>query len=100
YYGDPSPSPDPAGPLAARPQEWRTPPLWGLRDTGPYLHDGRAATVVEAIRLHGGEGGPSAQRFAKLRPPEQASVLRFLDSLTLPAGDAVRTAAPHRGGRS
>ena len=22
-------------------QEWRTPPLWGFRDSGPYLHDGR-----------------------------------------------------------
>lgn len=22
--------------------EWRTPPLWGFPDSGPYLHDGRA----------------------------------------------------------
>jgi len=26
--------------VAATAQEWRTPPLWGVRDSGPYLHDG------------------------------------------------------------
>ena len=33
-------------------REWRTPPLWGVRDSAPYLHDGRAATLEEAIALH------------------------------------------------
>ena len=37
-------------------QEWRTPPLWGIRDSGPYLHDGRATTLEQAIAIHGGEG--------------------------------------------
>src|SRR5262245_59501110 len=37
----------------ARPDEWRTPPLWGVADSAPYLHDGRAATLEEAITLHG-----------------------------------------------
>ena len=36
--------------------EWRTPPLWGFRDSGPYLHDGRALTLDEAVALHGGQG--------------------------------------------
>ena len=35
--------------------EWRTPPLWGFRDSGPYLHDGRAATLDQAVGLHDGE---------------------------------------------
>ena len=43
-------------------REWRTPPLWGIRDSGPYLHDGRAATVSEAIVLHSGQGAPAARR--------------------------------------
>ena len=30
-------------------QEWRTPPLWGFRDSAPYLHDGRARNLVEAV---------------------------------------------------
>ncbi len=36
-------------------REWKTPPLWGVRDSGPYLHDGRAITIEEAIEWHGGE---------------------------------------------
>ena len=44
---------------AATDLEWRTPPLWGLRDSAPYLHDGRATSVEEAILVHGGEGSAS-----------------------------------------
>ena len=29
--------------------EWRTQPLWGLRHHAPYLHDGRADTILDAI---------------------------------------------------
>ena len=36
-------------------QEWRTPPLWGVRDSAPYMHDGRAETLLEAISMHDGE---------------------------------------------
>src|SRR5262245_30461287 len=51
----------PAQPVSAtnRPanrQEWRTPPLWGFRDSGPYLHDGRAETLDQAVSMHGGQG--------------------------------------------
>jgi CxxC motif-containing protein (DUF1111 family) len=35
--------------------EWRTAPLWNACATGPFLHDGRADTLDEAIRMHGGE---------------------------------------------
>src|SRR5262249_50089952 len=42
--------------FGAGPREWRTPPLWGLRDSAPYLHDGRAATIAHAITFHDGEG--------------------------------------------
>ncbi|MGB7347706.1 MAG: di-heme oxidoredictase family protein, partial [Pirellulaceae bacterium] len=36
-------------------REWRTPPLWGVADSAPYLHDGRAKTLHEAVLWHGGE---------------------------------------------
>ena len=44
---------------AAGLNEFKTPPLWGLRASAPYLHDGRAATVDTAIRLHSGEAAHS-----------------------------------------
>ncbi len=80
----------PAGARAAHPnqppavEEWRTPPLWGLRDSAPYLHDGRAGTLDEAIRLHGGEAAPSARRYRQLSPREQALLQSFLLSLAAP----------------
>src|SRR5439155_17217544 len=39
----------------AQPSEFRTEPLMGLRFATAFLHDGRAATVAQAIELHGGE---------------------------------------------
>ena len=69
-------------------REWRTPPLWGLRDSAPYLHDGRAATLEEAVALHGGEGGLSARRFFELPPRKRLLIQAFLRSLAVPpAGD-------------
>jgi CxxC motif-containing protein (DUF1111 family) len=34
--------------------------LWGVGSTAPYLHDGRATTLAEAILEHGGEAQASA----------------------------------------
>jgi len=65
-------------------REWRTPPLWGLRDSAPYLHDGRAASVDEAIRLHDGEGYHAAKAFAALSNSQQTQVRAFLNSLAAP----------------
>ncbi|MFO0891188.1 MAG: di-heme oxidoredictase family protein [Isosphaeraceae bacterium] len=36
--------------------EWRTPPLWGLRDPLPIFTTA-GATIDEAVRMHGGEVG-------------------------------------------
>jgi CxxC motif-containing protein (DUF1111 family) len=71
---------------AATDQEWRTPPLWGLRNSAPYLHDGRASSIEEAILLHGGEGLASAQRYRQLPPRDQAQLQNFLLSLAGPRG--------------
>ena len=61
--------------------EWRTPPLWGVADSAPYLHDGRASTLDEAIRLHGGEAANVAARYAKLDYANGQELLAFLHSL-------------------
>lgn len=64
--------------------EWRTPPLWGLRDSGPYWHDGRAETIAEAIRLHTGQGEESATRYRGLSSRERRQLESFLLCLTAP----------------
>lgn len=66
---------------AARGEEMRTAPLWGLRDLPFYLHDGRATTIEQAIRLHDGQGKVSATRFGALKPAPRANLLLFLRSL-------------------
>jgi CxxC motif-containing protein (DUF1111 family) len=58
--------------------------LWGFRDSGPYLHDGRAQTLEEAVALHGGQGAESALKFFALSPRERLQVEAFLKSLVAP----------------
>ena len=80
YYGQ-----DDAGtPGGAKDREWRTPPLWGVRDSAPYLHDGRAPTLDEAVALHGGEGDPSASRYSELPEWKRSLIRAFLRSLAVP----------------
>jgi CxxC motif-containing protein (DUF1111 family) len=71
-------------PRAANEREWRTPPLWGLRDSAPYLHDGRAETVADAVALHGGEGLGAARAYQRLSEKERKEVELFLQSLAAP----------------
>lgn len=61
---------------------WLTRPLWSLAETAPYLHDGRAATIPEAIEVHGGEAREAAEAFAALSTEQQADLHIFLLSLT------------------
>ncbi|HZT83383.1 MAG TPA: di-heme oxidoredictase family protein [Gemmataceae bacterium] len=85
YNDPPLPEPDPSKPDGRpHPGEWRTPPLWGVADSAPYLHDGRAATLEEAITLHGGQGKRAAARFGQLPPSEQAHLIAFLKTLRAP----------------
>jgi CxxC motif-containing protein (DUF1111 family) len=53
----------------------------GLRFKGAYLHDGRALSIDEAIRLHGGEAAGARDRYLSLRASEKATLLRFLSQL-------------------
>lgn len=64
------------------PDVFLTRSLWGLADTAPYLHDGRAITLDEAILAHGGEGEAARDAFAALSAVEKANVRIFLLSLT------------------
>jgi CxxC motif-containing protein (DUF1111 family) len=68
-------------------REWRTTPLWGLRLMRQFLdgdaflmHDGRASTVEEAIRMHGGEARASRDAFVGLTPAQRAALLDFVES--------------------
>ena len=62
-------------------REMKTPPLWGLRASAPYLHDGRAATVDAAIRAHDGEARYARDRYYRLNPVQRRQLLDFLNSI-------------------
>jgi mono/diheme cytochrome c family protein len=67
--------------------------LWGVGNTGPWLHDNRAGTLREAILLHGEDtppppGSPGRSEaqaardgFKALSPSDQEAVVAFLRSL-------------------
>lgn len=74
----------PAKMIGATELEWRTPPLWGLRDSAPYLHDGRAKSIEQAIAFHGGEASRSTQLFFKLTHTERQKLVAFLKTLVAP----------------
>jgi CxxC motif-containing protein (DUF1111 family) len=90
------------GEFVATSTMWRTPPLWtiGLCDEvaagyqkdntlnpspnlGPchYLHDGRAATLLEAVLWHGGEAEAVKNRVVALPAADRAALVAFLKSL-------------------
>lgn len=80
---------------AAQPTEWRTTPLIGFRGQLPgyrFLHDGRAATIDEAIRWHGGEAQTSRDAYMSLSASEKFELTAFVLTLmsampTPPQGD-------------
>lgn len=61
--------------------EFRTAPLWGVRESKPYLHDGRAETLEAAIALHGGEAIRSRDEFLSLGRTDKQALVAFLESL-------------------
>lgn len=72
----------------AKTSEWRTPPLWGLglsknSQGGEYylMHDGRAASIDEAILMHGGEGQGSKTLYQSLSDTDKQKLIKFLESL-------------------
>lgn len=60
---------------------YRTPPLWGIKDTAPYLHDGRAETLESAIEMHKGEAQAVRDAYFALPIGDQQALLAFLRDL-------------------
>ena len=64
--------------------------LWGVADTAPYLHDGCALTISDAIALYGAdatsEANPAVSAFLARSAADQNAVLAFLDTLRSPNG--------------
>jgi CxxC motif-containing protein (DUF1111 family) len=66
----------------AGPADFRTAPLWGAGVSGPpYLHDGRAQSLAEAIGLHDGEARNARLRWDALPPEDRDALISFLKSL-------------------
>jgi hypothetical protein len=58
--------------------------LWGIADTAPYMHDGRATTLFEAIEMHGGEAQAQRDNFLALGASDQSDLIAFLNTLRVP----------------
>jgi len=75
---------DDAPPAAS---EWRTSPLSSvgfLTTVGAntnLLHDGRAASVLEAVLWHGGEASKIVDAFKALPTADRAALIKFVESL-------------------
>ncbi|HTE54646.1 MAG TPA: di-heme oxidoredictase family protein [Kofleriaceae bacterium] len=67
------------GSVGAR--EMRTAPLWGARVRTAFLHDGRAASVRDAILAHAGQGQSARDQFAGLPGFLRNAVVAFVNSL-------------------
>lgn len=65
----------------AGPGVFRTPPLWGVRTSAPYLHDGRAASLRAAILLHDGEALEVRRAFEALPGRDREALIAFLEDL-------------------
>lgn len=60
---------------------YRTPPLWGISDTAPYWHDGRAEDLNQAILLHQGEAAGARANYQTLSSGERQALILFLEDL-------------------
>jgi hypothetical protein len=72
------------------PDTFLTENLWGVGSTAPYLHDGRATTLTEAIIEHGNglsddtsEAASARRRFLESSTSSKRALIAFLDNLVL-----------------
>lgn len=65
----------------AQTNELRTAPLWGVSQSAPYLHDGSAAVIEDAILRHAVQGQAARDAFEALPDVDQAALLAFLESI-------------------
>jgi CxxC motif-containing protein (DUF1111 family) len=66
------------------PDEWRTPPLWGVADSAPYFHDGSSSSLIDAILRHEGEADVVTKAFKSLGAADQQAIVAFLNTLRAP----------------
>ena len=66
------------------PNEWKTPPLWGVASSAPYMHDGGSPTLQSAILRHQGDATAVTKAYRKLTEPERQSIIQFLQTLQAP----------------
>lgn len=69
---------------SATSRSWKTAPLMGVRHEKGFLHDGRAATVEQAILAHegpGSEANDSISRFKALSLDQRTALIDFVQSL-------------------
>lgn len=69
-------------------REFLTRKLWGAANEPPFMHHGRATTLDEAIRMHGGEAERSRDLYAALPAAERNAILEFLTTLQVLPEDA------------
>jgi CxxC motif-containing protein (DUF1111 family) len=62
-------------------EQYLTPRLWGVADSAPYLHDGRAPSFDYAIAGHDGEGAAARAAYAALGNEEKGALRVYLMSL-------------------
>ena len=62
-------------------RSYLTPRLWGVADSAPYLHDGRAPSFDYAIAGHEGEGANAREAFAALSREDKGALRVYLMSL-------------------
>jgi CxxC motif-containing protein (DUF1111 family) len=67
-----------------KPDEWKTPPLWGVADSAPYFHDGASPTLLDAILRHEGDAIAVTKAYKNLPTPDQQAVVAFLKTLQAP----------------
>ncbi len=67
--------------LGVAPERYLTPRLWGVADSGPYLHDGRAPSLDYAIAGHDGEGAAARAAFFALPTEDKGALRVYLMSL-------------------
>jgi hypothetical protein len=72
------------------PDTFLTENLWGVGSSAPYMHDGRATTLVEAILEHGNgasndtsEAAPSRRAYLQLPTGDKQALIAFLENLVL-----------------
>jgi cytochrome c553 len=78
---------DPSDPLGLGASMFLTRSLAGVGSTGPWLHDGRATTLDEAILTHGGAAQTSRDSYAKLPQQARDEIVAFLENLVIYSAD-------------